>query len=95
MWFLLVVNILLLVICVWKHKIVLWTGLGIFEFVCFGYACLRWQYYNALPGYGKAPGLTYFPEFIHYFLFSGVFLLMFLVSVVGFIVVMLKKDKTL
>ena len=92
MWILFALNIVLLIFCVVRKKKYLWGLLGVYELACFVCSALQSQYYDSLPGTGKAPGLAYFAETMGWLAATAAFFGMFLISLVVFLVVITRKE---
>ena len=70
-----------------------WSMLFLCEMCALTAAVYFTCYYNALPGYGMMPGLTYFTETLASMAGAVVYLCMLLVSVLSCVILKLKYKK--
>lgn len=88
--FALVIQIVMFAGCLKKHVRVRWSLLFLCELCALTAAVYFSIYYNALPGDGMMPGLTYFAETMYSMAGAVVYLCMLLVSVLACVIVKLK-----
>ncbi len=87
----LAIQIVMFVGCLKKPVRVRWSLLFLCELCALTAAVYFSTYYNALPGYGMMPGLTYFAETLYSAAGAVVYLCMLLVSVLACVIVKLKS----
>lgn len=76
--------------CLQKPVRVRWSMLFLCELCALTAAVYFTYYYNALPGYGMMPGLTYFAETMYSMAGAAVYFCMLLVSVLTCVILKLK-----
>ena len=83
-------QILMLVGCLKKPVRVRWSMLFLCELCALTASVYFSVYYNALPGFGMMPGLTYFAETLYSMAGVVVYLAMLLLSVLACVMMKLK-----